>query len=53
MAELFFEDARVPAANLLGEEGAGVTHMMRNLEIERLVLAAMSCGIGMNSIHSV
>jgi isovaleryl-CoA dehydrogenase len=45
MAELFFEDCRVPVANRLGEEGTGVTHMMRNLEIERLTLAAMSCGI--------
>ena len=40
-----FEDCRVPAANLLGEEGGGITHMMRNLEIERLTLAAMSLGI--------
>ncbi len=46
MAELFFEDARVPVANRLGEEGSGVLHMMRNLELERLVLAAMSVGIG-------
>ena len=46
MAELFFEDCRVPVANRLGEEGSGVTHMMRNLELERLVLAAMSVGIG-------
>ncbi len=45
MAEVTFEDARVPAANLLGVEGKGVTHMMRNLEIERLTLAAMSLGI--------
>jgi isovaleryl-CoA dehydrogenase len=45
MSELIFEDCRVPGANLLGEIGGGVTHMMRNLEIERLTLAAMSCGI--------
>src|SRR5690606_9329322 len=45
MSELFFEDCRVPAANLLGEEGGGLVHMMRNLEIERLTLAAMSVGI--------
>ncbi len=45
MAELVFENCKVPAANLLGEIGGGVTHMMRNLEIERLTLAAMSCGI--------
>ncbi|MFK7987163.1 MAG: acyl-CoA dehydrogenase family protein [Sandaracinaceae bacterium] len=45
MAELIFEGCRIPKANLLGEIGGGVTHMMRNLEIERLTLAAMSCGI--------
>ena len=45
MAELVFDDCRVPAENLLGEIGGGVTHMMRNLEIERLTLAAMSVGI--------
>ncbi len=45
MSELIFDDCRVPAANLLGEEGAGMTHMMRNLEIERVTLAAMSLGI--------
>lgn len=45
MSELIFEDCRVPRKNLLGAEGEGVTHMMRNLEIERLTLAAMSVGI--------
>ncbi len=45
MSELIFEDCRIPRANLLGKEGDGVTHMMRNLEIERLTLAAMSVGI--------
>ncbi len=46
MSELIMENCRVPGANLLGEVGGGVTHMMRNLEIERLTLAAMSIGIG-------
>lgn len=45
MSELIFEDCRIPASNLLGEEGGGMVHMMRNLEIERLTLAAMSVGI--------
>ena len=44
-AELLFEDCRVPARNLVGNEGDAVGHMMRNLEIERLTLAAMSLGI--------
>jgi isovaleryl-CoA dehydrogenase len=45
MSELIFEDCRLPGNNLLGEIGGGVTHMMRNLEIERITLAAMSVGI--------
>jgi len=45
MSELIFADCQVPAANLLGEVGSGLTHMMRNLEVERITLAAMSLGI--------
>ncbi len=45
MAELIFDECTIPAKNLLGAEGGGMTHMMRNLEIERICLAAMSVGI--------
>jgi len=45
LGEVVLEDCRVPARNLLGEPGGGLTHMMRNLEIERLTLAAISLGI--------
>jgi alkylation response protein AidB-like acyl-CoA dehydrogenase len=38
-AELFFRDVRVPAANLLGEQGRGFYHLMRNLPQERLGIA--------------
>ncbi len=44
-AELVFDDCRVPVPYRLGEEGQSSIHMMRNLEIERLTLAAMSLGI--------
>jgi isovaleryl-CoA dehydrogenase len=44
-SELIFDSVRVPIANRLGDEGAGKLAMMRNLEIERLTLAAMSVGI--------
>lgn len=50
-AELVFEDCRVPAENLVGAEGSATLHMMRNLEIERLTLAAMSLGIARRSIE--
>jgi isovaleryl-CoA dehydrogenase len=45
MSELILEDCEVPAENLLGREGAGITNMMRNLELERLTLAGISLGI--------
>lgn len=35
-AELFFEDLRVPAAALLGEEGKGFAYLMEELPRERL-----------------
>lgn len=38
-AELFFEAAVVPAENLIGEEGKGLRHLMRNLAQERLAMA--------------
>jgi len=50
-AELLFDDCRVAARNLVGREGDAVGHMMRNLEIERLTLAAMSLGIARRCIE--
>jgi alkylation response protein AidB-like acyl-CoA dehydrogenase len=38
-AELNFEDVRVPATNLLGEENKGFYYLMRNLPAERLGIA--------------
>jgi acyl-CoA dehydrogenase len=40
--ELSFEDMRVPAENLLGEEGAGFYGIMHNFQRERLYLALMA-----------
>lgn len=53
MAELVFDDCVVPAANLVGEEGQSVHHMMRNLEIERVTLAAMSLGIALRCLREM
>jgi len=50
-AELVFEDCEVPAENRVGEEGDATLHMMRNLEIERLGLAAMSLGIARRCVE--
>lgn len=43
--ELIFEDARVPAENLLGKEGDGFTIAMANLEVGRIGIAAQALGI--------
>jgi acyl-CoA dehydrogenase len=43
-AELLFEDCRVPAEYLLGEEGRGFYAIMKNFQNERIVLGAMAMG---------
>ena len=50
-AELVFEDCAVPAENRLGQEGESLLHMMRNLEIERVTIAAMSTGIAARCVE--
>jgi long-chain-acyl-CoA dehydrogenase len=40
-AELFFDDVRVPATNLLGREGGGFVHLMERLPRERMSIAVM------------
>ena len=50
-AELVFDNCLIPADHLIGREGESVTHMMRNLEIERLTLAAMSLGIALRCVE--
>jgi isovaleryl-CoA dehydrogenase len=52
-AELVFDGVRVPVANRLGEEGEGTLAMMRNLEVERLTLAAMSVGIARRCVATM
>lgn len=50
-AELVFENCAIPADRLVGGLGDSMHHMMRNLEIERVGLAAMSLGIARRSIE--
>lgn len=50
-AELVFNDCEVPASALVGGEGDSLLHMMKNLELERLTLAAMSIGIAKRSLQ--
>jgi acyl-CoA dehydrogenase len=43
-AELVFDNVRVPADHLLGEEGKGFYSVMKNFQTERIALAAMAVG---------
>ncbi|CAG0941415.1 citronellyl-CoA dehydrogenase [Anaerolineae bacterium] len=45
LAELFFEDVRVPVGNLVGEDGRGFAYVMELFQGERLVLASFANGI--------
>ncbi len=42
-AELFFDDCRVSAANLLGQENGGFKQIMQGFDGERLVLSLIAC----------
>ena len=50
-AELVFEDCRIPAGNLLGEEHKGFYALMKNLQNERIVLGAQSMGEASRAIE--
>lgn len=45
-AELIFEDVKVPASNLLGEEGKGFYYLMDKLQQERLIVAIAAITTG-------
>ena len=44
-AELVFDDCRVPAANLVGEENRGVVTVMSGLDLERAIVAMINLGM--------
>jgi acyl-CoA dehydrogenase len=43
-AELIFDNVRIPAGNLLGEEHKGFYSVMKNFQTERIALGAMAVG---------
>jgi alkylation response protein AidB-like acyl-CoA dehydrogenase len=45
-AELIFEEAEVPAENLLGKPGQGFKQMLSGLDAGRIGIGAQACGIG-------
>jgi isovaleryl-CoA dehydrogenase len=43
--ELIFDNANIPATQLVGNVGESIYHMMKNLDIERITIAGISLGI--------
>lgn len=50
-AELVFNDCRIPAGNLLGEENRGFYALVKNLQNERIVLGAQAMGEASRAIE--
>jgi acyl-CoA dehydrogenase len=42
--EVFFDNVRVPAANLIGEEGKGFRYILAGMNAERILIASESIG---------
>ena len=49
-AELYFEDCRIPAENLVGEEGSGFKFFMKTLDGGRISIGAMGLGIAQGAL---
>ena len=50
-AELVFDNCRVPAANLVGGENAGVKVVMSGLDLERAMIAPLCLGIAERALE--
>jgi acyl-CoA dehydrogenase len=50
-AELVFEDCRIPADHLLGEENKGFYALVKNLQNERIVLGAQAMGEALRALE--
>jgi acyl-CoA dehydrogenase len=50
-AELTFEECRIPAFNLLGEENKGFYSLVKNLQNERITLGAQALGEASKAIE--
>jgi alkylation response protein AidB-like acyl-CoA dehydrogenase len=51
-AQIVFEDCKVPAANLLGQEGAGYRIALANLESGRINVAAQATGVARAALEA-
>jgi len=50
-SELFFEDCRIPAENLLGQENAGFKQFLTTLDAGRVAIAAMAVGLAQGAFE--
>ena len=50
-SELIFENCEVPAENLVGKEGDSLSHMIKNLDIERITISGISLGIARSCLE--
>ena len=50
-SELFFEDCRIPAGNLLGKENEGFKQFMVTLDAGRVAIAAMALGLAQGAFE--
>ncbi len=50
-AELVFEDCRVPVANRVGPENAGVSIVMSGLDLERAMIAPLCLGVAERALE--
>jgi alkylation response protein AidB-like acyl-CoA dehydrogenase len=50
--QLVFEDLRVPAANMLGEQGMGFVYAMQSLDNGRLGISAQAIGIAESALRA-
>jgi alkylation response protein AidB-like acyl-CoA dehydrogenase len=51
-SEVLFEDCRIPADRLLGEEGQGFVHTMQVLDAGRIGIAALSVGLAQGAYEA-
>ncbi len=49
--EIFLDNVRVPAGDMIGEEGKGFYHLISGLNAERLLVAAEAVGIGKAALN--
>ncbi len=50
--EIFFEDVRIPADRIVGEEGTGFSTAMRTLDITRITIGAQALGMAQGALDA-